>query len=85
MKPTISEIKSEIEELKKKFDTVNGQLIDERIANINKDLNGIGGKLSQIETDIKDLQAFKNKTLAYGSAALIIFPIITSALMKYLF
>lgn len=82
MKPTISELKGELEDLKKKVDPLNAQLIDERFSNIRQDINGLGSKLSSVEADIKDLQAFKNKALAYGSAATILIPIVVSLLMK---
>lgn len=82
MKPTVTEIKDELDELKDKVALFNPQLLDERFANISKDLNGIGTKLASVENDIKDLQAFKNKALAYGSAATILIPIIVSLLMK---
>lgn len=82
MKPTITEIKDELEELKNKIGLFNPQLFDERFSNIAKDINGLGAKLTSVESDIKELQAFKNKSLAYGSAATILIPIIVSLIMK---
>lgn len=82
----VVELKEAVDKLNDKIDKFNVQLIDERIKNLDKDLSGYGSRLHQIENgDLKDFAAFKNKVLAYGTIALIVFPILVSAIMKYLF
>ena len=81
----MSELKEAVEKLNNKIDQFNVALIEERIANVNKDLNGLSERIKAVEVDEGKLKAFSNKMLGVVAVLVFVIPLLVSIAMGIFF
>ena len=81
----MSELKEAVEKLNNKIDQFNVALIAERIANVNKDLNGLSERIKAVEVDEGKLKAFSNKMLGVVAVLVFVIPLLVSIAMGIFF
>ena len=81
----MSELKEAVEKLNNKIDQFNVALIEERIANVNKDLNGLSERIKAVEVDEGKLKAFSNKMLGVVAVLVFVIPLLVSIAMGMFF
>jgi predicted nuclease with TOPRIM domain len=81
----MSDLKEAVEKLNNKIDQFNIELIEERIANVNKDIKGLSDRIKEVEQDESKLKAFSNKMLGVVAVLVLIIPLAVSVAMGMFF
>lgn len=90
----VIELKESVDKLNCKLDNFNMGLLEEKLANTHKDIVGLRERLKKIEdveiknikeVDIKQLQAFTNKSIGVIAVAILIIPLLVSFAVGYFF
>ena len=81
----MSDLKEAVEKLNNKIDQFNIELIEERIANVNKDIAGLSERIKEVELDESKLKAFSNKMLGVVAVLVLIIPLLVSIAMGLFF
>jgi hypothetical protein len=71
--------------LNNKIDQFNIELIEERIANVNKDIKGLSDRIKEVEQDESKLKAFSNKMLGVVAVLVLIIPLAVSVAVGFFF
>jgi predicted nuclease with TOPRIM domain len=81
----MSDLKEAVEKLNNKIDQFNIELIEERIANVNKDIKGLSDRIKEVEQDESKLKAFSNKMLGVVAVLVLIIPLAVSVAVGFFF